>query len=58
VWRQESVIGTVFEGTFSIDDKRRDYVLPHITGSAYVTGETTLIFDDADPLRWGIALAP
>jgi 4-hydroxyproline epimerase len=54
VWRQESVIGTVFEATFTIDEKRRDHVLPHITGSAYVTGETTLIFDDADPLRWGI----
>jgi 4-hydroxyproline epimerase len=54
VWRQESVIGTVFEGSFSIDEKRRDHVLPHITGSAYVTGETSLIFDDADPLRWGI----
>jgi 4-hydroxyproline epimerase len=55
VWRQESVIGTVFEASFTIDEKRRDHVLPHITGSAYVTGETTLIFDDADPLRWGIA---
>ena len=28
--------------------------LPHVTGEAYVTGESTLIFDDADPLRWGI----
>jgi 4-hydroxyproline epimerase len=54
VWRQESVIGTVFEASFTVDEKRRDHVLPHITGSAYVTGETTLIFDDADPLRWGI----
>ena len=54
IWRQESVIGTVFEASFTVDEKRRDHVLPHITGSAYVTGETTLIFDDADPLRWGI----
>ena len=54
VWRQESVIGTVFEASFSIDENHRDRVLPHITGEAYVTGESTLIFDDADPLRWGI----
>jgi 4-hydroxyproline epimerase len=54
VWRQESIIGTVFEASFSVDENHRDRVLPHITGEAYVTGESTLIFDDADPLRWGI----
>jgi len=54
VWRQESVIGTVFEASFSADENRRDAVLPHITGAAYVTDEATLIFDDADPLCWGI----
>lgn len=54
VWRQESVIGTTFEASFTVDENRRDAVLPHITGAAYVTAEATLIFDDADPLRWGI----
>jgi 4-hydroxyproline epimerase len=54
VWRQESVIGTVFEASFTVDEQRRDGVLPHITGAAYVTAEATLVFDDADPLRWGI----
>jgi 4-hydroxyproline epimerase len=54
VWRQESVIGTVFEAAFTVDENHRDRVLPRITGSAYVTGEATLIFDDADPLCWGI----
>ena len=54
VWRQESVIGTVFEASFTVDENDRGRVLPHITGEAYVTGESTLIFDDADPLRWGI----
>ncbi len=54
IWRQESVIGTVFEASFSVDENQRDRVLPHITGSAYVTGEATLIFDEADPLCWGI----
>ena len=54
VWRQESVIGTLFEASFSVDEVSRDRVLPHITGEAYVTGESTLIFDDADPLCWGL----
>ncbi|MEO7157773.1 MAG: proline racemase family protein [Vicinamibacterales bacterium] len=54
VWRQESVIGTMFEASFTIDEQHPGRVLPHITGSAYVTAEATLLFDDADPLRWGI----
>ena len=54
VWRQESVIGTTFDASFTVDENRRDGVLPHITGAAYVTAEATLIFDDADPLCWGI----
>jgi 4-hydroxyproline epimerase len=54
VWRQESVIGTLFEASFTVDENSRDRVLPHITGAAYVTGEATLIFDDADPLCWGL----
>ena len=55
VWRQESVIGTVFEASFSVDESHPDGVLPRITGAAYVTGEATLIFDDEDPLRRGTA---
>ena len=54
VWRQESVIGTTFEASFTVDEDRRDGILPHITGAAYVTDEATLIFDDTDPLCWGI----
>jgi 4-hydroxyproline epimerase len=53
-WRQESVIGTVFEASFAADPADAARVLPRITGSAYVTAEATLLFDDEDPLRWGI----
>jgi 4-hydroxyproline epimerase len=53
-WRQESVIGTVFEASFTNDERQPERVLPLITGSAYVTAESTLIFDQDDPLRWGI----
>jgi 4-hydroxyproline epimerase len=53
-WRQESVIGTVFEASFMRDESDGSRVLPRITGDAYVTAESTLIFDEADPLCWGI----
>jgi len=54
IWRQESVIGTVFEAAFDVDASHPGRVLPRITGTAYVTAESTLVFDDDDPLRWGI----
>jgi 4-hydroxyproline epimerase len=50
-WRQEGILGTVFEGRVRIEGGR---VLPSITGSAYVTAESTLLFDPADPFRLGI----
>jgi 4-hydroxyproline epimerase len=50
VWRQESVIGSVFEGSIRVVDGK---VIPRITGAAFVTAEATLILDDADPFRMG-----
>jgi 4-hydroxyproline epimerase len=50
-WRQEGILGTVFEGRVRVRDGR---VVPSITGSAYVTAEATLLFDAADPFRAGI----
>jgi 4-hydroxyproline epimerase len=54
VWRQESILGTVFEAEFELDAGHPDRVIPLITGSAHVTAEATLILDDRDPLQWGI----
>jgi 4-hydroxyproline epimerase len=51
VWRQESVTGSVFEGSVRIAGDR---VHPVIRGSAFVTAETTLLFDGRDPLGSGI----
>jgi 4-hydroxyproline epimerase len=51
VWRQESIVGSVFEGTVRLDGDR---VIPRITGSAYVNAEATLLLDPADPLAMGI----
>ena len=44
-----------FEASYALGERGR--VLPRITGSAYVTAESTLIFADDDPLRAGIASA-
>jgi 4-hydroxyproline epimerase len=51
VWVQESVIGTVYRCWYQRDG---DVILPTIEGSAYVTGETTLVFEDGDPMGNGI----
>jgi 4-hydroxyproline epimerase len=51
IWRQESIVGSVFEGTIRIDDGQ---VLPSIKGSAFITGDTNVIVDASDPFRFGI----
>jgi 4-hydroxyproline epimerase len=51
VWRQESIIGSVFEGSVRIIGDR---VIPRIRGTAYVNAESTLIVDPVDPFAMGI----
>ena len=51
VWRQESIVGSIFEGTISIVDGK---LYPRIKGSAYVNAEAMLILDERDPFCWGI----
>lgn len=51
VWRQQGILGTVFEGSIAIANGT---ILPSITGSAYVTAEATLLLDANDPFRMGI----
>ncbi|MCY2970463.1 MAG: proline racemase family protein [Planctomycetota bacterium] len=51
VWRQESILGSVFEASFRLQG---DLILPRISGNAFITAETTILIDDADPFAWGI----
>ena len=51
VWRQESIVGSVFEGSVRIVNNN---IIPTIKGSAFVNAEATLILDEADPFCWGI----
>ncbi len=53
VWRQESIVGSVFEGTLT-ECKTSGHILPHIRGSAFINSEATLIFDPRDPFVYGI----
>lgn len=51
VWRQESIVGSVFEGTVSVID---NVVHPRIKGSAFITAEADLIIEERDPFSTGI----
>jgi 4-hydroxyproline epimerase len=51
VWRQEGYLGTHFVGTIQA---RGEAVLPTIRGRAWISGESTLIFDREDPFAGGI----
>lgn len=51
VWRQEGILGTVFESSYELTDGK---VMPSITGAAYVTAESTLILNPQDPFCAGI----
>jgi 4-hydroxyproline epimerase len=52
VWRQESIVGSVFEG--SIAGANGGKIIPAIKGSAYVNAEATLILNPRDPFQMGI----
>lgn len=53
VWRQESITGSVFEGSVEPTGEP-GVVIPTVTGTAYVTAEATLLVDESDPLKYGI----
>ena len=52
MWRQVSIIGSVFEGSYENCDGG---IIPTITGQAFITAETQLILDPNDPFQFGIA---
>jgi 4-hydroxyproline epimerase len=51
VWRQESIVGSVFEGSVTLVG---DEIRPTIKGSAYVNAEADLILNSDDPFCLGI----
>jgi 4-hydroxyproline epimerase len=51
VWRQESITGSIFEGRIEVHG---DEVIPFVKGSAFVTADSELVFDECDDFCWGI----
>lgn len=52
IWRQESILGSVFEASYELGESNA--IIPTITGQAFLTADSTLFVDDADPFRNGI----
>jgi proline racemase len=50
-WTQESILGSIFTASYR---RQGDQILPTITGTAFITGEATLLLDPQDPFCWGI----
>jgi 4-hydroxyproline epimerase len=51
VWKQQSVVGSIFEGSIQIQDNR---IIPTITGEAWVMSEGVILVDERDPFATGI----
>jgi 4-hydroxyproline epimerase len=51
-WRQEGISGGVFTGWLTAGPDGA--LIPHVRGTAFVTGEATLRFDPNDPFRAGL----
>jgi 4-hydroxyproline epimerase len=51
MWRQQSVVGSIFEGSIQLDGDR---IIPTITGEAWVMSEGTILVDERDPFANGI----
>lgn len=52
IWRQASVIGSQFEGSYEQAENGR--IIPTIRGRANISAEATLIIEEDDPFAWGI----
>ena len=51
LWRQESIIGSVFEGSYR---RAGDRIIPSIRGRAWVNAQAQLIMNPDDPFVSGI----
>ena len=54
IWRQESIVGSVFEGSLRAAPSDDGKIHPTIKGAAFVNAEAELILDERDPFCDGI----
>ncbi len=52
IWHQASVIGSQFQASYQQVDASG--IIPTIRGTAYISGQNTLLIDEKDPFRFGI----
>ncbi len=52
IWRQAGILDTVFQG--SVEELPNGKILPRVSGRAWVNGESTYLFNPADPFQYGI----
>jgi 4-hydroxyproline epimerase len=55
-WIQESIIGSTFTASYREDSEGR--IIPTVSGRAYICAESTLVQQQDDPFRNGIAIGP
>lgn len=53
LWRQRSVVGSVFEGRYRAGD-RPNTVIPEISGRAFITADSRVVFEPEDPFAFGL----
>jgi 4-hydroxyproline epimerase len=53
-WVQESILGSRFDASYQWIDRAGGKVSPRISGTAFITAESTLLLDERDPFCWGI----
>jgi 4-hydroxyproline epimerase len=53
-WHQQGILGTSFEGSYRLLNGSPREIIPSITGSAFITAESTLLLHPDDPFRAGI----
>jgi 4-hydroxyproline epimerase len=52
MWRQESIIGTIFDGSVKVVEGA---ILPIIRSTAQAAAESMLIVDERDLFCWGLS---
>ena len=52
-WRQESITRSVFEASAQVREQK---ILPTITGTAFITAESSLYIDAEDSFRYGLSV--
>lgn len=55
-WIQESILGSLFTGSYRWLDRAKGTIAPTITGTAFVNAEATLLLQEQDPFCWGIGM--